>query len=185
VAKDDSSGHGRSPRRKTRQDDGTPASPSDGPSLREFPIHLTDVLLFDLNVTRYAERAENYLAQGGNVEIEQLFPLILGERLEVGIHVSTQVPDAQSPAFTISATVNGVFVIDPGTDPTLVEAFAKATGLQLIWPFARELFQSISTRMRVWPIMLPTLDARPASETAGGAAHSDEGQTRATGSNEE
>ena len=78
--------------------------------------------------------------------------------MEVGLDISVLIPNSETPVFSLAAKVNGMFEIAPGTDANLIQQFAESSAAFLIWPYAREIFQNLSMRMRIPMIVLPTLD---------------------------
>lgn len=137
---------------KTDAEDDMPAS---------FPIRLTDVLLYDLNITRNPERAGEAMAQGGAVSVTLLRPLVTGPRMEVGIVVGLHVPGAEDPAWTLTFTLNGIYEVDTGIEQEFLDVFAQTSVLPMLWPYARELAQSLTIRMRVLPAVLPPIPLQP------------------------
>lgn len=126
-----------------------------------FPIRFMDCYLYDLNVQRLHAPESHMALLGGAVSAELLTPVpVEPGKMQMGMKVRASVPNAEAPAYVIEATFNGIFDITPGTDAQLVQEFAQSTVHLLLWPYVRELFQSISVRMRVPPIMLATLDTR-------------------------
>lgn len=148
------------------------ASTQEQPAFSEFPIRFQDAYLYNLYVSRSPENETKLLSSGellttssAAVNINVLQPRIDLQLMQVGVAVSAFVPTQEAPAWSIEATMNGVFVITEGTDSALVQAFAQSSALPLIWPYLREVFQDLSIRMRIPVIVLPTLDLRPSAPT--------------------
>ncbi len=125
-----------------------------------FPISFQDAVLYDVQVKRFPGQADKIMTPGGVSKVEIQTPLRIGERLEVGIKLNILVPNAEEPSFAIDTAINGVFFVAEGTDQELVDAFVQNSAPFLIWPFAREWIQNLTVRMRVLPLLLPTLDLR-------------------------
>ncbi len=125
-----------------------------------FPIRFLDAVLYDLRITRFPDQADKFMSPGGNLQIEISKPLLVGQRMELAIGLRIQVPNPDEPAFIIEVKLNGIFEITEGTDEQLINDFVVTSAPFLIWPYARELIQNLTVRMRVLPLMLPTLDLR-------------------------
>lgn len=146
------------------EESSSPKIPS-ATELPEFPIRLADVLLYDLRIERNPELLGEAISSEAHLNIVLQQPLIVGQRMEVGLKIVASIPNDENPSWTIDATFHAVFQIAEGTSDELVRAFAQSTVMALIWPYARELFQNLSIRMRVAVLMLPTLDTRYAAQT--------------------
>jgi hypothetical protein len=86
-----------------------------------------------------------------------------GGIVEVSCNFHFRASDAETQVAYIDATYVLRYTVD-GSDPiTELDAkhFAYANGAYNSWPFARELFHSLSTRMSLPPFTLPVLSFAP------------------------
>lgn len=121
---------------------------------------MRDVVLYELSVERNPERVADFQLQTGSSVLNLSRPLFVGQVMEVSLGLVISVPNQDDPAWTMAFKLNGVFEIDEGTDPDLVDQFVSSTVTPALWPYARELVLSMTTRMRVPPIVLQMLDLR-------------------------
>jgi preprotein translocase subunit SecB len=87
------------------------------------------------------------------------------------IRFRVTVPNAESPLYVIEVALTGIFDIEGDVPKEFTDEFVRTTVFPLVWPYAREVIESLSIRMRVPAIILPTLDLRT---NAGSAAHAGE-----------
>lgn len=128
-----------------------------------FPIQFVDVVLYDMNINRNLDNMSEDQVVSVAINIEMASPVIQESRMEVAMKLAINIPTQESPLFAIKITLNGVFMLtntDKSSMNELAAEFAQTTAPSLMWPYARELLQNLSLRMRIPPLILPTLDLR-------------------------
>lgn len=152
----------RGSRRQSQEaaDDASSSVSNASPMPPTFPLSFADVVLYDMSVERFPDNIRDVAVPSGSANAELASPLLHDDRVEIAMRVTIHFPDKERPMFIIRATLNGIFLFATAEAATLVPEFAKATASSLMWPYVRELIQSLSIRMRVPPLILPTLDLR-------------------------
>jgi len=113
---------------------------------------------------------ENHFKRIGNLNFEDLDNAVSNMNIEIEKHVT------EGDEFTVFLTVTvdqkledtilvegsiitaGVFQMEGTRDETALENFTKINGPAILFPFAREYFQSTSIKCLLPPIILPPVN---------------------------
>lgn len=124
-------------------------------------VELLEIRLTDLNLKRTADGEGRTLKADVN---RNCTPLKWDNgTVEVSCHFHFMATDADTQVAFIDATYLLRYSVEGPEPVTDIDAkhFAYANGAYNSWPFARELFHGLSTRMSLAPFSLPVLTFAP------------------------
>lgn len=131
--------------------------------LEAHPIQLKTVVLESLHVDRLApppsDKPAIPMPIGASIQAEVSGPKQALAKLQVEAPAPGRAgPD--KPPFQLQCRVVGVLESAEDTKQEDFETFIREQGLWLLWPYMRELVQSITLRMGVPPMVMPTIQIR-------------------------
>jgi preprotein translocase subunit SecB len=124
-------------------------------------VQLKGIRLKDLAVKSEGESVTNQLS--ADIERECVASKCEADKIEVTCRYRFQAKDAEQSIAVIAATYGLDYAVE-GPDPIApadAEHFAFANGAYNSWPFARELFHSMTGRLGLTPYVLPVLTFSP------------------------
>ena len=134
-----------------------------------YPLQLLDVRLYEADIKRIDSDDVRDDGEPDDVQAPtprlgvQVKSLRHDESRSASVRVTLEVdgPNHESPDFRLSFTIEGCFeaqVALDEIDEATWEEFENTSAMALMWPYAREVLQSFTRRMRVDLPVLPTLN---------------------------
>lgn len=130
-----------------------------------FEIGLLDVILDSVKTERFPDHPleidnpEPAFETSINLEVEP------PQRLTCFLRVSIQYPSESAPAVKIDFVIVGLFLSDEDLTEDDLKYFGEKNALLILWPYARQIAQELSSHMRLPIPPLPTLDVARTIET--------------------
>ena len=124
-------------------------------------VQIADIRLIGMNLKLIAESHEPQLTV--NIERKCVGVLPNPKRIDVSCSYRFKGNDSQNEVVNIEMTYLLVYAVqdDEPVSDEYVKHFAFANGAYNSWPFARELFNSMTSRMGLSPFVLPVLTFAP------------------------
>lgn len=133
--------------------------PAEPPSPSKHDVRLASVRLRHLSFDRQVELGEAY-----SKEYEVNHQTRLREHDEhsftIGFEASLHFGGSDLPPFSLAVHLDGVFEHGLGLPPELRQYYVDINATILLWPYLREIVDSIVARAGYPRLMVPTLDVR-------------------------
>jgi preprotein translocase subunit SecB len=124
---------------------------------------MEDVRVYEISAE--LQESEQSRDELGPLEIRLLHDASPPDSEDFGVllRFATSVPFGPDRAYRVEIAIEGRFhvAVDPSAvDPKLLKQFKSRDAIILLWPYLRQTFHDLSSRMRLGISPLPVVDAR-------------------------
>lgn len=123
-----------------------------------FPVQLEQVETVSIRAEKYSSEVRQEFSISANIK---------GEVLDKSTGKSTIEIKVFNDDFSIEEKKVGIFnFLEEITDERAAIEFMEVQGIRILWSYVREDFYSVSSKMLLQPIMIPTIDVMKTLEKA-------------------
>lgn len=130
--------------------------------LPTYPIALVEVRLYDVKVSRLVPEEPQAAEPEPSLLTAFDSRILSPKELICHLSVSIKAPSEANPEVTIDYALEGFFRATEHIAEEDMTRFAETTAVVLLWPYAREYFSDLTSRLQLTLPRFPTLDSRRA-----------------------